>query len=59
MVTECQPVMPVRLLGLAAFERPFEVVSQNARPPVARVTSRAPRQKDSPRPSQLLMTTHV
>ena len=55
MVAECQPVTPVRLLGLAALDRSFEVDSQSSRPPVAEVTSRAPRQQDSPRLSQLLI----
>ena len=41
---------------LAELDRPLEVVSQNPRPQVAEVTSRAPRQQDSPRLSQPLIS---
>ena len=54
-VTACQPVMRVRLLSLAELDRPLEVVSQNSRPPVAEVISRAPREQECPRLSQQLI----
>ena len=55
MVTECQQVMSVRLLGQAALDRPLLVVSQNSHPPVAEVTSRAQHQQVSQRLSQHLI----